>query len=95
MNNKIKEREIIETKTTLETYKTFFAQTYLKILKTSRYQDLNYDDVLHRMRLRQNGLCQLCDSNNIETINHVMLECPAFENLRIDFFSLRSLTLYI
>jgi hypothetical protein len=24
MNNEIKEREIIETKTTLETYKTFF-----------------------------------------------------------------------
>jgi hypothetical protein len=45
MNNKIMEREIIETKTNLETYKTFFvsnAQTYLKILKTSRYQDLNY-----------------------------------------------------
>jgi hypothetical protein len=45
MNNKIKEREIIETKTTLETYKTFFVsrgtQKYLKkIVKISRYQDL-------------------------------------------------------
>jgi hypothetical protein len=38
------------------------------------------------MRLRQNGLCQLCDSNDMETINHLMLECPGFENLRVDFF---------
>ena len=30
MNNKIKEREIIETKTTLETYKYFFVK-YTKI----------------------------------------------------------------
>ena len=34
MNNKIKEREIIETKTTLDTYKTFFVsqgeQKYLR-----------------------------------------------------------------
>ena len=47
INNKIKEREIIETKTTLETYKTFFVgqgaqQISKKILKTSRYQDLSY-----------------------------------------------------
>jgi hypothetical protein len=39
------------------------------------------------MRLRQNGLCQLCDINDIETTNHFMFECPAFENLRVDFFS--------
>jgi hypothetical protein len=41
----------------------------------------------NRMRLRQNGLCQLCDINDIETTNHFMFECPAFENLRVDFFS--------
>jgi hypothetical protein len=47
INNKIKEREIIETKTTLETYKTFFVdqgaqQISETILKNSRYQDLSY-----------------------------------------------------
>jgi hypothetical protein len=33
MNNTIKEREIIETKTTLETYKTFFVSRGHKISK--------------------------------------------------------------
>ena len=99
MNNTIKEREIIETKTTLETYKTFFVsrgtQKYLKNIEDleisrlkllARTNRLPINDVLHCMRLRQNGLCQLCDSNDIETTNHFMLECPAFENLRVDFF---------
>jgi hypothetical protein len=100
MNNIIREREIIETKTTLVTYKKFFVsrgtQKYLKNIgdfEISRLKHLartNYlplNDVLYRMRLRQNGLCQLCDSNDIETTNHFMFECPAFENLRVDFFS--------
>jgi hypothetical protein len=78
MNDKIKEREIIETKTTLETYKTFFvsrgSQKYLKksiedfeisrLKLLARNNCLPIDDVLHRLRLRQNGLCQLCDSND-------------------------------
>ena len=78
MNNTIKEREIIETKTTLETYKTFFvsrgSQKYLKksiedfeisrLKLLARNNCLPIDDVLHRLRLRQNGLCQLCDSND-------------------------------
>ena len=81
INNKIKEREIIETKSTLETYKTCFVrrgtQKYLtniedfaisrlKLLVKTNCSPIN--DVLHRMRLRQDGLCQLCDSNVIETI---------------------------
>ena len=99
MNNKMKEREIIERKTTLETYKTFFVsrgtQKYLKHIEDfeisrlkllARTKCLPINDVLLRMRLRQNGLCQLCDSNDIETTNHFMLECPAFKNLRVDFF---------
>jgi hypothetical protein len=78
MNDKIKEREIIETKTTLETYKTFFvsrgSHKYLKksiedfeisrLKLLARNNCLPIDDVLHRLRLRQNGLCQLCDSND-------------------------------
>ena len=102
MNNKIKEREIIETKTTfiIETYKTFFVNRgthkYLKNIEDfelsrlkhlARTKCLPINDVLHRMRLRQNGFCQLCDINDIETTNHFMFECPAFENLRVDFFS--------
>ena len=91
MNNKIKEHEIIETKTTLEIYKTFIVSrgthTYLKdiedfeisILKLlARTNCLPINDVLHYMRLRQNYLCQLCYSYDIETKNHFMLECPAF-----------------
>ena len=39
------------------------------------------------MRLRQNGLCQLCYNYDIETKNHFMLQCPAFKKLRVDFFS--------
>ena len=98
INNKITECEIIETKTTLETYKIFFVsrgtQTYLKNIEDfeisrlkllARTHCLPINDVLHRMRLRQNGLCQLCNSNDIETTNHFMFECPAFENLRVDF----------
>jgi len=94
MNNTIN-----ETKTTLETYKTFFVsrgtQKYLKNIEDfkisklellARTNCLPINDVLHRMRLRQNGLCQLCDRNDIETVNHFMLECPAFENLSADFF---------
>ena len=65
MNDKIKEREIIETKTTLETYKTFFvsrgSQKYLKksiedfeisrlkLLASTNCLPIN--DVLHCMRL--------------------------------------------
>ena len=88
MNDKINEREIIKTKSTLETYKTFFlsrrAQTYLKNIEDfkisrlkllARNNCLSINDVLHRMRLRKNGICQLCDSNDIETTNHFMLEC--------------------
>ena len=62
-----------------------FERSRLKLL--ARTNCLPINDVLYRMRLRQNGLCQLCDSNDIETTNHFMLECPAFENLRVDFFS--------
>jgi hypothetical protein len=39
------------------------------------------------MRLWQNDICQLCGSNGRETVNHLMIECPAFENLRVDIFS--------
>ena len=87
-NNTIKEHEIIETKSTLEAYKTFFVsrgtKEYLKNIEDFgisrlkllvRTNCLPINDVLHRMRLRQNGLCQLCDSNDIETTNHFMLEC--------------------
>ena len=100
MNDKIKEREIIETKTTLVTYKTFLVsrgtQKYLKYIEDFEISSLKLlaktncvpiNDVLYRMRLTQYGLCQLCDSNDIETTNHFMFECPAFENLRVDFFS--------
>jgi predicted rRNA methylase YqxC with S4 and FtsJ domains len=60
MNDKIKEREIIETKTTLETYKTFFvSRGTLKYLKNiedfeisrlkllARTNCLPINDVLH------------------------------------------------
>ena len=71
-------------------------QKYLKNIKDFEISRLNLlartnclpiNDVLHRMRLRQNGLCQLCDSNVIETTNHFMFECSAFENLRVNFCS--------
>ena len=100
MNNNIKEREIIETKTTLGTPKTCFVSQGTQQISKKNIEDfeisrlkllartncLPINDVLHRMRLRQNGLCQLCDSNDIETTNHFMFECPAFENLRVNFF---------
>ena len=108
MNNNIKEREIIETKPTLETYTRSFVgrgtQNYLKHFEDfeisrlkllARTNCLQINDVLLCMRVRQNGLCQLCDSNDIETTIHFMLECPAFKNIRVDFFSLRSPTPYL
>ena len=60
-----------------------FEISRLKLLAITDCLPIN--DVLHRMRLRQNGRCQLCDSNDIETTNHFMLECPAFKNLRFFF----------
>ena len=47
------------------------------------------------MRLRQNGLCQLCDGIDIKTTNQFMLECEAFQNVRVYLFSLRSPTPYL
>ena len=65
MNNEIKEREIIETKTTLDTYKTFYvsrgAQKYLKNIKDfeisrpnllARTNCLPINDVLHRIKAK-------------------------------------------
>jgi hypothetical protein len=45
MNNEIKEREIIETKTTLETYKTFFVSR-----GTKKYQNNIEDFEISRLK---------------------------------------------
>ena len=107
MKNKIKESEIIETKTTLETYKAFFCKSRdTKLSKNiedfeisrhtllARTNCLPINDVLFAC-VYDKMVCQLCDSNDIETTNNFMLECPAFKTLRVDFFSLRSPTPYL
>ena len=62
MNNEIKEREIIETKTTLETYKTFFVSR-----GTKKYQNNIEDFEISRLKLLA--------STNCLPINDVYIAC--------------------
>ena len=57
---------------------------YLQMCVKLNINCLPINDVLHHMCLRQNGFCQLCDSIDIETTHHFMLECQDFE--RVNFF---------
>ncbi|VDI50499.1 Hypothetical predicted protein [Mytilus galloprovincialis] len=57
-----------------------FRSTRLKFL--ARTNCLPINATLQRMNLTTNNECQLCSSNAIENIFHVMLDCPFFSAIR-------------
>jgi hypothetical protein len=90
-----KELDNIDTKSSLHLYKTFnitgrtqkylinindFRGSRLKLL--ARTNCLPVNSTLCRMQIRTNPQCTICTNNYEENVNHVLLECEAYTNLR-------------
>ena len=90
-----KELDNIDTKSSLHLYKTFniigrtqkysinindFRGSRLKLL--ARINCLPVNSTLCRMQIRTNPQCTICTNNYVENVNHVLLECEAYTNLR-------------
>lgn len=95
--SRIKELENIKSKSSLVSYSNFnvvsgtqkylvnvdgFEASRLKLL--ARTNCLPINSVLHRMNLRADPFCEICDSRAKETLDHVFFECTAYDDLRDD-----------
>jgi hypothetical protein len=90
-----KELDNIDTKSSLHLYQTFDitgrTQKYLiniNDFRGSRFKFLARTNclpvisTLYRMHIRTNPQCTICTNNYEENVNHVLLECEAYTNLR-------------
>ena len=87
------EREC-ERKSSLEFYNDFYIQNgpqlYLshvsfkreRLKLLTRINAMPLNGTLHRMHIRPNGFCQLCNENSIEGLDHFLLSCSFYDNER-------------
>lgn len=57
-----------------------FDGSRLKFL--ARTNALPTNNVLYRMKTRQDSVCDNCQSNAVEDLKHLILECPLYTNFR-------------
>ena len=93
--NRIKAFENINSKSSLDVYKTFnisqgcqkylinlneFEGSRLKLL--ARTNCLPINSVLYRMQLCPSPCCTMCNNNVDENVHHILLDCPAYNHAR-------------
>jgi len=57
-----------------------FQSSRLKLL--ARTNTLALNTTLNRMKLRDSPVCEACPYNAPESLQHFLLECPAYKNIR-------------
>ena len=57
-----------------------FQSSRLKLL--ARTNTLALNTTLNRMKLRDNPICEGCPYKATESLQHFLLECPAYKNIR-------------
>ena len=62
-----------------------FEASRLKLL--ARTNCLSINATLFRMSLSDNNMCSVCPLHRVEDLQHFVLECPLYEDVRADIFS--------
>jgi hypothetical protein len=50
-------------------------------------KQLYLNATLFRMSLSDNNMCSVCPLHRVEDLQHFVLECPLYEDVRADIFS--------
>ena len=61
-----------------------FQSSRLKLL--ARTNTLALNTTLNRMKLRDSPICEACPYKATESLQHFLLECPAYKNIRDQSF---------
>ena len=97
--NRTKLFEDIFSKSSLSTYKSlnFWHSTQKYLMNISGFKGsrlkflartncLPINAVLHRMKIRADGQCNMCQGHHEEDIEHVLLKCKAYDNHRSELY---------
>jgi hypothetical protein len=53
---------------------------------SARTNTIALNTTLNRMKLRDSPLCEACPYNSTESLQHFLLKCPAYKNIREQSF---------